>query len=75
MGSEGTSMNTLRTAARDIQGTALFLIVFGALICAAGCKENWGELKTLGAAVAGAGVQAITAQVRNALGEKPENPN
>lgn len=68
-------MNVLKNAARDIQGTALFLIVFGAVICGVGCKENWGELKTLGAAVAGAGVQAITAQVRSALGEKQEANN
>ena len=62
-------MSTLRAMAHDLQGTALFLIVFGAVVCAVGCKENWGELKTLGAAVAGAGVQAITSQVRHALGE------
>lgn len=62
-------MNTIRSAAHEIQGTALFLIVFGSVICAAGCWKNWGELKTLGAAVAGAGVQAITSQVRHALGE------
>lgn len=69
-------MNQIKQAAADIQGTALFLIVFGSIVCAAGCHFNWGELKTLGAAVAGAGVQAITAQVRNALGEKPgESPS
>lgn len=53
-----------------LQGTALFLVVFGSIVTLIGCKYNWAEAKTLGAGVTGAGVQAITSQVRNILNNK-----
>ena len=60
----------LRTALMSIQGTAIFLVVFGSGITLVGCWKNWAELKTLGAGIAGAGIQAITTQVRNSLVNK-----
>lgn len=59
--------NVLQVIGNSLQGTALFLVVFGAVICLVGCRWNWAELKTLGASIAGAGVQAITTAVRNTL--------
>lgn len=56
-----------RAIGTSLQGTALFLVVFGAAVCALGCWKNWAELKTLGASIAGAGVQSITTAVRNTL--------
>lgn len=59
--------NIFRVIGQSFQGTALFLVVFGSLICLVGCRWNWAELKTLGASIAGAGVQSITTAVRNTL--------
>jgi hypothetical protein len=61
------AVSQLKAAAIGIQGTALFLVVFGSAATALGCWKNWAELKTLGAGVAGAGIQAITTQVHNSL--------
>jgi hypothetical protein len=60
----------IKTAVSDMQGVALFLVIFGTAATAAGCKFQWGELKTLGASVAGAGIQAITTQIRSAFASK-----
>ena len=60
----------LKHALMSIQGTAIFLVVFGSGMTALGCWKNFGELKTLGASVAGAGLQAITTQVKNSLTNK-----
>jgi hypothetical protein len=54
-------------ALASIQGTALFLVVFGSAVTFVGCKWNWAELKTLGAGISGAGLQAITSQIRSYL--------
>lgn len=60
----------LKSALHEIQPVALFLVVFGAAVTGLGCWRNFGELKTLGASIAGAGLQAITTQVRNSLVNK-----
>lgn len=59
--------NLFKAVGASIQGTALFLVVFGSAMCTLGCWRNWAELKTLGASIAGAGVNAIVTQVRNVL--------
>lgn len=60
-------MNLAKAIGTSLQGTALFLVVFGTCTCLVGCWRDWAELKTLGASIAGAGVQSITSQVRNIL--------
>lgn len=55
---------------QDFQFVALFLVVFGALLVWAACHSNYAELKTLGAGIAGAGIQSITSQVRNVLNNR-----
>lgn len=60
-------LNAFKVVGASLQGTALFLVVFGSVVTLIGCKYNWAEAKTLGAGVTGAGVQAITSQVRNTL--------
>lgn len=52
------------------QGIAVFLIVFGAFCVGLGSHYNWAELKTLGAGITGAGIQAITAQIKQTLTNK-----
>lgn len=61
------TLDQMKGAAMGVQGTALFLVVFGSAVATLGCWKNWAELKTLGAGIAGAGIQAITTQVRNTL--------
>jgi len=54
----------------DFQYTALFLVLWGSLMTWLACHSNYPELKTLGAGIAGAGIQAITSQVRNVLNNR-----
>lgn len=51
------------------QGIAVFCIIFGALLAAWGCMhgQSWEALKTMGAGVAGAGINAFTTQYRQTL--------
>ena len=60
----------MKHALMSIQGTAIFLVIFGGVTTAIGCWKGWGELKTLGASIAGAGLQAITTQVRASFTNK-----
>jgi hypothetical protein len=55
---------------QDFQFVALFLVVFGSLLVWVACHSNYPELKTLGAGIAGAGIQSITSQVRNVLNNR-----
>jgi len=60
----------MKHALMSIQGTAIFLVIFGGIMTGVGCWKGWGELKTLGASIAGAGLQAITTQVRASFTNK-----
>lgn len=59
--------NIFKAIGASLQGTALFLVVWGSAITLIGCRWNWAELKTLGAGISGAGIQSITTAVRNTL--------
>lgn len=54
----------------EYQFVALFLVVFGSVLTWVACHFNYPELKTLGASVAGAGIQSIVSQVRNVLNNR-----
>lgn len=51
------------------QAIAVLCILSGALICAWGCYhgQQWEALKTLGAGITGAGIQAFTSQFKQQL--------
>lgn len=61
---------TMKKVGEGLQGVALFLVVAGSVLMWIGCKDNFPELKTLAASIAGAGLQAITSQIRNTLSNK-----
>ena len=49
------------------QAIAVFLVVFGAVCMAVASHYNWPEMKTLGASISGAGIQAIVSQYRQSV--------
>lgn len=59
--------NMMSAIGNSFQGTALFMIVWGTVVTCIGCRNKWEAVSTLGVAITGAGVQAITTAVRNTL--------
>lgn len=55
------------------QSIAVFFVMLGAVCVGVACHFKWAELSTLGAGVAGAGLQAFTSQVRQYL-HKDDTP-
>ena len=49
------------------QSIAVFLVVFGAACMGVASLYNWPEMKTLGASISGAGIQAIVSQYRQSV--------
>ena len=52
------------------QGIAVFCIVFGALCVYIASHHDWREKLTLGAGISGAGMNAVTAQLKQYLTNK-----